>query len=197
MLQGVIFDMDGTLIDSQLDFEAMRIEMGLTPELRILESIARLPPDRAAECHQILHRHELEGARQATLLPGARQVVETLHRWGVRTAIATRNSRIVSNQMLKALNLHFEIVLTRDDGPIKPDPWPVLHACQQWGIPPQHAVMIGDYHFDVDSGRAAGAHTVILTHQVNPSDYPNEEQADLVLRSLAETDRLLAWLQTL
>ena len=173
MLQGVIFDMDGTLIDSRLDFEAMRIEMGLTPELRILESIALLPPERAAECHRILERHELEGARQATLLPGAREVVETLHRWGVRTAIATRNSRFISNQMLKALDLHFELVLTRDDGPIKPDPWPVLHACDLWGIPAHSAAMIGDYRFDVDSGRAAGAHTVILTHDVNPANYPN------------------------
>ena len=197
MLQGVIFDMDGTLIDSRLDFEAMRIEMGLTPELRILEAIARLPAAQAAHCMQILERHELEGARQAALLPGARQVVETLHRWGVRTAIATRNSRVISNQMLKALDLHFELVLTRDDGPIKPDPWPVLHACELWSIPPQNAVMIGDFHFDVDSGRAAGAHTVILTHNVHPADYPNEEQADLVIRSLADTERLLAWLQTI
>ena len=197
MLQGVIFDMDGTLIDSRLDFEAMRIEMGLTPELRILEAIALLPPERAAECHRILARHELEGAEQATLLPGARQVVETLHRWGVRIAIATRNSRLIFNRMLRDLDLHFELVLTRDDGPIKPDPWPVLHACKVWGIPPSTAVMIGDFHFDVESGRAAGAHTVILTHDVDPAQYANDEQADLVIRSLADTDRLLAWLQTI
>lgn len=197
MLGGVIFDMDGTLIDSRLDFEAMRVEMGLTPELRILEAIALLPPDQAAECHRILERHELEGAEQATLLPGAREVVNTLRRWDVHTAIATRNSRRIARRMLQDLDLPFELVLTRDDGPIKPDPWAVLHACNVWGIRPETAVMIGDFHFDVEAGRAAGAHTVILTHHIPPPDYPNEEQADLVLRSLADTDRLLAWLQTI
>lgn len=197
MLQGVIFDMDGTLIDSRLDFEAMRIEMGLSPRLRILEAIAELPEEQAAECRRILERHELEGAERATLLPGAREVVDALHERGVHMAIATRNSRIISLRMLGALGLNFDLVLTRDCGPIKPDPWSVLHACQTWGIPPQNAVMIGDYRFDVDAGRLAGAHTVLLTHEVDPATYPNEEQADMVIRSLAETDRLLAWLETI
>jgi HAD superfamily hydrolase (TIGR01509 family) len=197
MLQGVIFDMDGTLIDSRLDFEAMRVEMGLAPGLRILEAIAELPPDRAEQCHRILERHEWEGAERATLLPGAREVVETLASWGVRMAIATRNSRLIAQRMLHALDLRMELVLTRDCGPIKPDPWSVRHCCETWNIPPRSAVMIGDYRFDVEAGRDAGAHTVLLTHEVDPADYPNEEGADLIIRSLAETERLLAWLKTI
>jgi phosphoglycolate phosphatase-like HAD superfamily hydrolase len=56
--------------------------------------------------------------------------------------------------------------------------------------------VIGDYRFDVESGRAAGSRTVLLTHPIDPQNYPNHEQADLVLYSLVERERLLEWLQT-
>jgi len=57
--------------------------------------------------------------------------------------------------------------------------------------------VVGDYRFDVECGRAAGCRTVLLTHPAESQDYPNTEQADLVLASLADYPRLLAWLETL
>jgi HAD superfamily hydrolase (TIGR01509 family) len=197
MLRGVIFDLDGTLVDSRLDFEAMRCEMQLASGIPILEALTHLPPERVAECEEILHRHELEGAERATLLPGARIVIEALHRRGLPLAIATRNSRFITEATLAKLNLPFELVMTRDDGPVKPDPWPVLHACQTWGIDPRETVVIGDYRFDIEAGRAAGAKTVLLIHAADPHLYPNREQADLVLHSLADHEQLLAWLESL
>lgn len=197
MLRGVIFDLDNTLVDSQLDFEAMRREMRLHSDLRILEAIAELPAEHAAECHVILRRHEQIGAEQATLLPGVAQLLSHLQSQNLPIGIVTRNSRENSLISLKNTGLQPHILITRDDGPIKPDPWAVKHICQQWQVPPHEVVMIGDYRFDVDSGRAAGARTVILTGEVHPDEYPNEEQADLRLRSLAETEPLLAWLSTI
>ena len=85
-------------------------------------------------------------------------------------------------------------MLTRDDGPVKPDPWPVLHACREWGIDPAEAVVVGDFRFDVECGRSAGSRTVLLTHPHDPATYANSERADLVLCSLADHERLLAWL---
>ena len=58
-------------------------------------------------------------------------------------------------------------------------------------------VVIGDYRFDIECGRAAGARTVLLTHCNTPHLYPNDEEADLVLSSLAEFPRLLTWIDTL
>ena len=197
MLRGVIFDLDNTLVDSQLDFEAMRREMRLQSDLRILEAIAELPAEHAAECHFILRRHEQIGAEQATLLPGVAQLLAKLQEQNLPVGIVTRNSRENSLISLKNTGLEPHILITRDDGPIKPDPWAVKHICQQWQVPPHEVVMIGDYRFDVDSGRDAGAKTVILTGEVHPDEYPNEEGADLRLRSLAETDSLWAWLMTL
>jgi HAD superfamily hydrolase (TIGR01509 family) len=196
MIRGVIFDLDGTLADSQLDFAAMRQEMELPPDLPILESLAALAPVHAERCHAILHRHELAGAERATLLPGARELTAILHARGIRQAIATRNSRRIADATLAKLGLAIDLVLTRDDGPVKPDPWAVLHACSQWNLAPADVVIVGDFRFDVESGRAAGSHTVLLTHPHDPRAYPNFEGADLLLSTLADYPRLLAWLDS-
>ena len=74
-LRGLIFDLDNTLVDSRLDFEAMRREMELPAGMAILEAIERLPEPEAARCREILHRHELAGAERATLLPGVSELL--------------------------------------------------------------------------------------------------------------------------
>ncbi len=197
MIRGLIFDLDGTLVDSRLDFDAMRREMELPPNQPILESLARLEARHAARCQEILHRHELEGAERAVLLPGVREVVAELHARRIRQAVATRNSRYITETTLSRLDLPFDLVLTRDDGPVKPDPWPVHEASRRWSLATAEIVVVGDYRFDVECGRAAGSRTVLLTHPNDPRTYPNSEQADLVLGSLAEYTVLLDFLESL
>jgi len=195
-IRGLIFDLDGTLVDSRLDFELMRQEMDLPPG-PILEGIAALPPERAMWCRTILHRHEMEGLARAVLLPGGAEILEQARQREIPIGIVTRNSREISLATLEKLRVECDILLTRDDGPIKPDPWPVRHICQTWNVPPRQVVMIGDFKFDVLSGRSAGARTVLLTRTVPPQEYINEEQADLLLTSLQEHERLMEWLRRL
>ncbi len=194
MIRAVLFDLDNTLVDSQLDFDAMRRDMELPAGLSILEAIERLEPARAARCREILHQHELAGAARAALLPGVAELWAAIGERGLHRGIVTRNSRSIAAATLAKVGLDCELVLTRDCGPVKPDPWPVLFACRTWDVPPAALVVIGDYRFDIESGRAAGARTVLLTHAPDPANYPNDEQADLVLSSLAEFPRLLDWL---
>lgn len=196
MIRGVIFDLDGTLVDSQLDFAAMRREMCLAEDVPILEALARLVPTDAARCREVLLKHELAGAERATLLPGARELCQQLTARGIPQAIATRNSRQITRATLAKLNLRFDPVMTRDDGPVKPDPWPVHNACSLWGVLPEETVVIGDFRFDIECGRSAGSRTVLLTHPQDAASHENREQADLLLTSLADFSRLLAWLDT-
>src|SRR5580765_2593151 len=144
MVKGIVFDLDGTLADSQLDFDAMRREMELPLELPILEALDRLEPIHAAHCRSILDRHEWAGAERATLLPGVADLFAALQARGLRQAVATRNSRRITEATLARLGLAIKLALTRDDGPVKPDPWAVLHVCQQWGLRPEEIVVIGD-----------------------------------------------------
>ena len=136
VIRGILFDMDGTLVDSQLDFDAMRREMELPPEMPILEAVTRLPPQHAERCRAILDRHEREGVLRGALLPGVAELLAELRLRGIRLAIATRNSRLHTDATLRKLRLQVEFALTRDDGPVKPDPWAAVTACSRWDLSP-------------------------------------------------------------
>src|SRR5512136_1420511 len=105
-VRGVIFDLDGTLIDSGLDFDQMRREMQFAPDQFILETLESLPEgERKEHCRAILREHEQRGALSAKLMPGARELTVELQRRKIPQAILTRNSREMTNLALRRLEL--------------------------------------------------------------------------------------------
>lgn len=169
--QGMIFDLDGTLVDSALDFAAIRRDMGLLPGLPILEALAEVP--EGAEKRRmlaVLAEHEAQGAERATLFPGVRAALELLHQQDIPTGILTRNSRGTTERVLQRLDLQFETVLTREDAPPKPDPTGLLMICERWQLAPAVVPFCGDYRFDLEAGRRAGMRTVLYAPQELP-DY--------------------------
>jgi phosphoglycolate phosphatase-like HAD superfamily hydrolase len=78
-IRGVVYDLDGTLVDSGLDFPAIRREMGLPEGVPILEALSEIPQgERLDNCLRVLARHEDEAAERATLMPGAADLVSHL-----------------------------------------------------------------------------------------------------------------------
>lgn len=158
-----VFDLDGTLTLATHDFEQIRVELGLPPGRPILEQLALLEPARRAEVARELERIELEHARDARPAPGAAELLAHLAP-RARLGILTRNTRRNALVTLEATGLlaHFdpEHVLGRDEAPPKPDPGGVLHLLGRWGRGAHEAVMVGDFRFDLEAGRAAGAAVV-------------------------------------
>ena len=79
-IEVVIFDMDGTIVDSPLDFDAIREEIGLRAGTDILQSIAAMELEDRERALAVLHRHERAAAGKARLLDGAREVLAALLR---------------------------------------------------------------------------------------------------------------------
>lgn len=186
--------MDGTLVDSGLDFHAMRDEMGLRPGIPILEQLRELPQDERAAHERILHRHEMAGAERSTLIEGADRLLAALSRQGRPMAIVTRNSRETTAHTLKRLGIesYFDIVICREDGPPKPDPWAIQEICRRWAFSLDEVVMVGDYDLDIQSAHHAGCASVLFTEGKDPATAAGAELATHVAVHLDELYHLLA-----
>jgi HAD superfamily hydrolase (TIGR01662 family) len=185
----VVFDLDGTLTVPNLDFDAMRAEIGLPPG-PILESLESLDADRRLIADAILERHERLAAEQSQLYPGARRCIEQLRRAGAPVAILTRNAGRWAEHVVAMHGIVVDAIRSRDDGVVKPSAEPVLALCAQFDCDPQKSWMVGDHLFDIQSGRAAGCTTILMIGNGPPPPYATEatyivttldEVVDLVL----------------
>ena len=182
-LRGLIFDLDGTLVDSGLDFDLMRRQMQLTSGEPILESLERLSAADAERCRAILREHEDRGAATATLMPGVGELLTAARAHGLRCGLMTRNCRRATEATLARLAIELDPVVCREDGPVKPDPRAVLEICSRWQLPPDSVAVIGDDRFDLEAGRRAGATTVLVLAGRDVQQLPWAREADLVLES--------------
>ena len=194
MLRGIIFDLDGTLVQSHLDFDKMRQEMNLSQATPILEALETMDDLQAARCREILQRHERQAAKQATAMPGAADFLDRLDSLKIFRGVVTRNSRQSAWELLSLFSHRFDPVISRDDGPIKPDPWAILQICEAWNLLPQQVAIIGDFRFDIEAGRNAGAKTVFFTQGREAGNLPGIGQVDFRLTSLLEVGELVLWL---
>lgn len=157
--KAILFDMDGTIIEPLLDFPRIKAEMGIGSR-PILEALALMEERDRQRAEAVLLGHECAAAERSTLSPGCRGLIEWLDARGIRTALVTRNSRASVQTVLAKHGLRFEVLVTREDGRFKPDPEPLLRACQRLGVEPAGAWMVGDGQYDVEAGLAAGIPTV-------------------------------------
>lgn len=164
--QVVIFDMDGTLTRPYLDFAHINVEIGV--EGPILEALAEMTPTERARAEAVLERHEARAAAESELQPGAVEVLAAIREHGLPLVLMTRNSRVSVEAVQQRHGLTFDRVRTREDGPYKPSPEPILAICRELGVDPRGAWSIGDYHFDILCGHAAGATTVLLLESAAP-----------------------------
>jgi HAD superfamily hydrolase (TIGR01549 family) len=154
--------MDGTLTEPMLDFPLIRSEMGI--EGPILEAMAAMSGARLADCQRILQRHEERAAHESKLNAGCRELLALAERRAIATAIITRNSRWSVEIFERRHAVRFTVSVTRDDCAAKPDPRPLLLACERLGVAPRDAWMIGDGRYDVEAARAARIKSVWLSH---------------------------------
>jgi HAD superfamily hydrolase (TIGR01509 family) len=186
----VIFDLDGTLTEPVLDFDAIRAEIGIGKGLPILEALEALEgADEAARdrAELILRRHEREAIARARLAEGCAELLAHLGGLGIPTAILTRNMREVVDTFARMFGFAFHATYTREDGPPKPSPAGVISICGRIGIDPQRTLVVGDYKYDILAGRDAGCRTALVTRRtLLPTELADWGPPDMTVRSLRE-----------
>jgi HAD superfamily hydrolase (TIGR01509 family) len=161
--RAVLFDMDGTLTEPMLDFPRIKMEMGIGPG-PILESLAALEESRRLLAEAVLLRHEKLAAEESKLNPGCRELLALLKSKRIPMAVITRNSRLSVATFIARHGLEFDVRITREDGPFKPDPFSLALACQRLGVGPHEAWMVGDGQYDVEAALAANIRAVWISH---------------------------------
>lgn len=182
-----IFDLDGTLTEAVHDFAAIRRRLGIPAGIDILAYLDHQPPARARALHAQLDAIEYAYAEQAAAAPGCHALLAALARRGVRLGIVTRNTRAVAHAVLRRIGVaaYFDAghVLGRGEAIPKPHPDGVQQLMRRWHAGGDEVLVVGDYLYDLLSGRAAGAATV---HVDRSGNWAWPEHADLCVASLDE-----------
>ncbi|WP_253408667.1 N-acetylmuramic acid 6-phosphate phosphatase MupP [Pseudomonas citronellolis] len=218
-LRAVLFDMDGTLLDTAPDFiavcQAMLAAHGRPPidAQRIADVVsggaramvtATFDMDPEADGfetlrQEFLDRYQDHCAVYSRLYDGMPELLESIERanliWGVVTNKPVRFAEPIMQQLGLAER---SAVLVCPDHVTnsKPDPEPLLLACSQLGIDPAQVLFIGDDLRDIESGRAAGTKTAAVRYgYIHPEDNPAHWGADVIVDHprdlLAVLDRAL------
>jgi phosphoglycolate phosphatase len=208
--EAVVFDLDGTLIDSRGDIVAAMnhalLECGKRPLpgqviVRFVGDGARTLCARSSglaeadeEVDTLLERflayyveHPVEFTRW---MPGAQEVLDTLAEIpGLGLGICTNKPRVTTDAVLSALGVRtrFRAVIAGGDlSEKKPAPGPLLLAGKRMRVEPEAMVMVGDGPQDIECARRAGTRAVAIDNGFSSRQRLMDARPDLVLVSLLE-----------
>jgi len=184
-IRAVIFDLDGTITQSYLDFNVIRQEIGIAEGGGpILEAMESMDTQQLAHAQRVLAIHEEKAIEASTLNREARSVLGILQNRGIPVGVLTRNTRDNAQAVATKHALEFDAIVGRDEAPVKPDPAGVFLLCQQFEVSPQETLVVGDYLFDILSAKAAGAVAVLLDVKKTLCEFA--QHADFTVENLGE-----------
>jgi len=188
--KAIVFDLDGTLIDSAPDLrvalnhllaEYGRPALELAPVVKMIgDGVRKLvergfaatgpaAPDAELDglTERYLHFYEGHAADLSRPFPGAEAAVAHFHGRGLALGVCTNKPQAATMEILKTFGLdgYFQTVVGGDflDGIRKPDPRHLLAVIERLGVTPHEAVMVGDNEHDMAVARAAGVPVVAVT----------------------------------
>src|SRR5271167_2176753 len=190
-VRAVLFDLDGTLLDTAPDMagalNALRQEYSLAPlpyEIvrgGVSHGAARIVrsgfPDADPLTFAALQQRFLEiyrGAlsRETRLFAGMEEVLQTLARWNLKSGIVTNKAAWLTEPLLEQLGLRarFDCVVSGDTlAEKKPHPLPLLHAATLAGVAPATCIYVGDALRDVQAAHAAGMLALVANYGGMPA----------------------------
>lgn len=218
MPEMVLIDLDGTLVDTAPDLalcvDLMMERLGMPKRGEeatrkwIGNGVARLvkralvnstdgEPDEMLykEAHEVfLDLYKENVCVKSQLFPGVKKGLSYLQEKGLKIGCVTNKPEAFTIPLLKKLGIYdvFGIVVSGDTLPAKkPDPAPLLHAAEFFGVKPQTALLIGDSINDVQAARAAGFMVVCVPYGYNHGQDINDAKPDAVIETLGHIQDVL------
>ena len=218
MIKAVLFDLDGTLIDTAADFiriiQAMcreggvevvsaerirtQVSEGARAMVRLVYPDLEVTDPRFLELRQaFLDRYGADIAVDTTLFEGMDELLIQLEQRKIPWGIVTNKPRGLSEALLKALNLteRCAVLVCPDDVKnTKPDPEPMFLAASQLKIEANQIVYVGDHPRDIDAGKNANMPTILAAYGYLPPESADDLEAwgaDYIVQDVAELSDLV------
>ena len=214
-LRAVLFDMDGTLLDTAPDFiaicQAMLAERGLPPvtdklirdeisggaKAMVAATFALSPDSEGFEALRLefLERYQRDCAVHSKLFDGMEELLADIEKanliWGVVTNKPVRFAQPIMDQL--GLSQRSALLICPDHVTrSKPDPEPLILACKMLDLDPASVLFVGDDLRDIESGRDAGTKTAAVRYgYIHPNDNPDHWGADVVVDHPLELRKVL------
>jgi HAD superfamily hydrolase (TIGR01549 family) len=163
-LKGVIFDMDGTVVDVTYDWNQIRAELN-TQGVSILVYLNGLEEPEKSEKWKVLEKYEREATEKAQLKQGMRGFLGLLNQKGIKKALVTNNSQKNVSFLLEKFNLEFDCVISRESGLWKPSGAPFRAVLEKLELKEEDCCVVGDSHFDIKAAEEAGIPSVFILNE--------------------------------
>lgn len=219
MIKAVIFDLDGTLVNFNLDYKSLRAEARIflirqgvpASVLSINESIFKMlkkteifmkkngKTEKALEevykgVWNITEKYELEAAKTTNLVPGATEVLKALKENGLKIGLCTASSEKTASYPLKKFKIEkfFDAVTPRDKVKrVKPDMEHLETTLKALGVKPEEALMVGDSIIDMECARTLKTIAVGLPTGVSKSEELIDAGANYLVTSITDLPTLI------
>jgi len=212
-MKAVLFDLDGTLIDTAADFIRIIQDMCRAENCEVVAAdlIRTQVSEGARAMVKLVYPHlevddpvflahrqrflDLYGADitvETDLFEGMYPLLDELEARGIPWGIVTNKPRGLSEALLAALNLTERcavLVCPEDVTRTKPDPEPMYLAARQINLPAEQIIYVGDHPRDIEAGRNAGMYTILAAYGYLPLSHKDDLtawQADCIVNDISE-----------
>jgi phosphoglycolate phosphatase len=223
-IKAVIFDLDGTIAQFNLDYKAVRgdvrsylMRMGVPASLlKVNESIFEMlnkteifmknssksnegMDEIRREALAIAEEYELEAARDTSLLPGATETLKTLKRMGLKIGLFTLNGDKAARYILQRYKLgkFFGVTVPRNKvNYVKPNPEHLEVALKILGVRPEETLVVGDGKVDMESAKELKAIAVGLPTGTSTIEQLSNHGANYIITSITDLPILIDQLRS-
>lgn len=217
MITTVLFDLDGTLVDTAPDLaHALNLQLikhakpplayenirpfashGSRGLIGLGFGITPVDDSFIAMRDEYLSIYDSVFTRSPVLLPGVAELLQAIENKGLKWGIVTNKPRRFTIGLIESMGLNLEnraaCIVCGDDAPQpKPSPATLLMACEQANVKPENCIYVGDAERDMIAGKAAGMKTVAaLFGYIDKTDKPQEWGADALIKTPEELVKIL------